>query len=105
MLDYTKAAIKQVGEDFKKVDLARNIITQIIYLFYLVYAIFAKNGIFAVNITLFVLSAAYFAFFMFVTVRETKKEVHKVVKTIYTRCKQIIKLFICHLRCHITWQA
>ena len=61
MLDYTKAAIKQVGEDFKKVDFARNIITQVIYLLYLVYAMIFDNGIFAVNITLFVLSAAYFA--------------------------------------------
>ena len=103
MLDYTKAAIKQVGEDFKKVDFARNIITQIIYLLYLVYAMIFDNGIFAVNITLFVLSAAYFAFFMFVTVRETKKEVHKVVKTIYTRCKQIIKLFTLGVMLYGVW--
>ena len=103
MLDYTKAAIKQVGEDFKKVDLARNIITQIIYLLYLVYAMIFDNVIFAVNITLFVLSAAYFAFFMFVTVRETKKEVHKVVKTIYTRCKQIIKLFTLGVMLYGVW--
>ena len=33
----------------------------------------------------------------------TKKEVHKVVKTIYTRCKQIIKLFTLGVMLYGVW--
>ena len=67
MLDYTKAALKQITEDFKKVDLIRNVLTQILYIFYLGYAIFIKSGNFTVNLVLFVLSVGYFAFFIWAT--------------------------------------
>lgn len=105
MLDYTKAAIKQVTEDFKKVDLIRNIVTQILYLAYLIYAIFARMGIFAVNLTLFALSAAYFAFFIYMTVQEVKKTIKKTIQLIFTRCKQIIKLFTLGVMLYGLWQT
>ena len=91
MLDYTKAAIKQIADDFKKIDRIREILTQIIYIAYLVYAIFAKTGIFTVNLVLFLLSVGYFAFFLFASAHETKKGLKKTVKTVYKCCKQLIK--------------
>ena len=103
MLDYTKAAIKQVGEDFKKIDFARNVITQIVYLLYLVYTMISTNGIFAVNLILFLLSAAYFGFFMFASVQETQKKIHKTVKTVYTRLKQILKLYSLGVMIYGVW--
>ena len=103
MLDYTKAAIKQVGEDFKKIDFARNVITQIVYLLYLVYTMISTNGVFAVNLILFLLSAAYFGFFMFASVQETQKKIHKTVKTVYTRLKQILKLYSLGVMIYGVW--
>lgn len=106
MLDYTKAALKQIVEDFKKVDLVRNVLTQILYLVYLMYAIFAKNGIFAVNLTLFVISVAYFAFFLYMTGQENaNKKVTKLAATLFKRCKQVIKLFTLGVMLYGVWIA
>lgn len=106
MLDYTKAAIKQIAQDFKKVDLVRNVLTQLLYIFYLGYAIFVKNGIFTVNLVLFVLSVGYFAFFIWATGQEnSNKKMQKVVKLIYTRCKQLVKLFTLGVMLYGVWIA
>lgn len=106
MLDYTKAALKQIVEDFKKVDLVRNVLTQIVYLVYLMYAIFAKSGIFAVNLTLFVISVAYFAFFLYMTGQENaNKKVTKLAATLFKRCKQVIKLFTLGVMLYGVWIA
>ena len=106
MLDYTKAAIKQIAEDFKKIDLVRNVLTQILYIFYLGYAIFIKSGNFTVNLILFVLSVGYFAFFIWATGQEnSKKKMQKVVETIYKRCKQLIKLFTLGVMLYGVWIA
>lgn len=106
MLDYTKAALKQIVEDFKKVDLVRNVLTQILYLVYLMYAIFAKSGIFAVNLTLFVISVAYFAFFLYMTGQENaNKKVTKLAATLFKRCKQVIKLFTLGVMLYGVWIA
>lgn len=106
MLDYTKAALKQITEDFKKVDLVRNVLTQILYIFYLGYAIFIKSGNFTVNLILFVLSVGYFAFFIWATGQEqTHRKMQKVVFTIYVRCKQLIKLFTLGVMLYGVWIA
>ncbi|MBQ8394228.1 MAG: hypothetical protein IJX49_01475 [Clostridia bacterium] len=106
MLDYTKAAIKQIAQDFKKVDLVRNVLTQLLYIFYLGYAIFARSGIFTVNLILFVLSVGYFAFFIWATGQEnSNKKMQKVVKLVYTRCKQLVKLFTLGVMLYGVWIA
>lgn len=106
MLDYTKAAIKQIAQDFKKVDLVRNVLTQLLYIFYLGYAIFARSGIFTVNLILFVLSVGYFAFFIWATGQENaNKKMQKVVELIYKRCKQLIKLFTLGVMLYGVWIA
>ena len=46
MLDYTKAAVKQTIDDFKKMDYIRNVVTQVLYIAYLAYAIFSGSGFF-----------------------------------------------------------
>lgn len=106
MLDYTKAALKQITEDFKKVDLVRNVLTQILYIFYLGYAIFIKSGNFTVNLVLFVLSVGYFAFFIWATGQEqTNRKMQKIVAVIYVRCKQLIKLFTLGVMLYGVWIA
>lgn len=93
MLDYTKAAFKQTMDDFKRIDYVRNIVTQILYIVYLVYAIFSGTGFFIANLILFILAAGYFGFFLYMSMNNGKKQIKNAVKTIFTRCKQIIKLF------------
>lgn len=93
MLDYTKAAIKKTIEDFKKIDLVRNIATQVLYLVYLLYAVCVGSGFLPVNIILLTLAAAYFAFFLFVTFRGVKKQIKRTVRTVYGYCKHLLKLF------------
>lgn len=96
MLDYTKAAIKKTFDDFKRLDYIRNLSTQILYIAYLVYALFAGAGVFAANVVLVAISVAYLGFFLFVTLGQTsklKQKTKKIVTRVFVRCKQLIKLF------------
>ena len=95
MFDYTKAAFKKTIDDFKLVDYVRNILTQIVYIGYLIYAlIIAKDYLWA-NVILLTLSVAYFVFFLFATAgaHKANKKTRSIVKSIYKRCKQLVKLF------------
>ncbi len=114
MLDYTKAAIKQTIDDFKKIDYWRNIITQVLYLAYLVYAIIfsamAGTRLLWVNAALFVLSSTYFAFFLYVTTLTPAQKLHPTVKRTFKYCKRFLKLYtlgimlygLCLTTTHIT---
>lgn len=110
MLDYTKAAIAKTVEDFKRLDLIRNVSTQIFYILYLVYTLIAGTGVIIANVVLLALSVAYFVFFVYATKQEVKKTLKKRVKRVFKRCKQLIKLFtlgvmiygICSVTSHVT---
>ena len=102
MLDYTKTAIRKTVDDYKRVDYIRNIITQLLYILYLTYAVYenvsarAEIGIFWVNATLFTLSVSYFVFFMIMTrgkPLEPPKRSQKFVGVVFKRSKQLLKLF------------
>ncbi len=96
MLDYTKAALRKTLDDFKKVDYVRNIITQLLYIGYLVYAVCTKVGFIWVDVALLALSVAYFVFFMVMTEGkplQPPKRGHKFGKKLFKRCKQLLKLF------------
>lgn len=95
MLDYTKAAIKKTVDDFKRVDFYRNVLTQLLYILYLSYALCTNAGKQWANIPLLILSVAYFIFFMIMSHGETskkKKQTKTIVTRIFKRCKQLIKL-------------
>lgn len=91
MLDYTKAAIKKTVDDFKRLDYIRNVATQILYIVYLIYALFAGAGILWANISLLSVSTAYFFFFLFMT-RCNQKPLKVFVATLFKRCKQVVRL-------------
>ena len=95
MLDYTKAAFKKTVDDFKRIDYIRNVLTQLVYIAYLVYALVVAKDYLWANILLLTLSVAYFVFFLFATTgkRKADKRTKSLVKSIYKRCKQLIKLF------------
>lgn len=103
MLEYTKVAVKQTVDDFKKIDYIRNIITQILYIAYLLYTLIAGSGILVANIILLVLSVGYFVFFLIATQKNADKKLKTVVKTVFTRCKQIIKFFTLGVMVYGIW--
>ena len=103
MFDYTKVAWKQIESDFKKLAFICNICTQLLYIAYLVYALFTKTGFFSANIILLILSIAYFAFFLYATQQELKKKTRKIIKRIYKRCKQLIKVFTLGILLYGLW--
>ena len=93
MFDYTKAAFKKIIDDFKKIDFIRSILTQGIYIAYLIYVVCIQSGVLAVNIALLTLACAYFGFFLYMKTRGVKKQVKKVVQKVYKWSKRLIKLF------------
>lgn len=93
MLDYTKTAIRQTVDDFKKIDFIRNIATQAIYIVYLIYAICVQTGVLIANIILLTLACAYFVFFLYMKTRGVKKQLKRMVRDIYKWCRRLIKLF------------
>lgn len=92
MFDYTKAAVKKIVDDFKRIDLIRCLLTQLLYIAYLIYVICIQSGTPILNIALLALASAYFLFFLYVKMRSVKKELRKLVKKIYKWCKRLIKL-------------
>ena len=93
MFDYTKAAFKKTVSDFKKIDLIRNISTQLIYIAYLIYVICIQSGNLIANVILLSLASAYFLFFLYMKIRGVKRNVKRTVKNVYKWSKQLVKLF------------
>ena len=75
MLDYTIVAWEKALNDAKRVFYGIGLVSQILYIAYLLYSIFAPAGIFIVNVILCVVSVIYFAFYVFY----------------YDKCKDYIK--------------
>ena len=96
MLDYTKAAILKIQEDLRKLLYWANLLMQLVYIIYLVYAVATSAGVMIANIILLAISVLYLAFFIFISFGGTnrlKKKARKVVGLVYKRSKQIIKVF------------
>ena len=62
MLVHSRAVVDKILNDFKKITFISSIATQAIYLIYLIYAIASNVGIFAINISLSVISAIYISY-------------------------------------------
>ena len=92
MFDYTKAALTQITKDFKKLCYILNVVTQTLYIAYLVFALATQKGVFAANVTLLSIASAYFVFFLIMTNRDANK-LKKRVKTVFKRSKQVINFF------------
>lgn len=92
MLDYTQVAGKKIYSDVRKISLVCSVLTQLFYIFYLIYALGASVGIFPVNLVMLVLSSTYFAFFVYNHVYGTKRLLAKTVGEAFKWCKRLIKL-------------
>ncbi len=96
MLDYTKTALKQAIDDFKKAFFLLKVATQTVYIAYLIYALISMRGLWVVNGILLALSLGYFFFFLFATAcgkSPDGKKMTKRVTAIYTWSKRLIQLF------------
>ena len=91
MLDNTVNAFKKTINDFKIFATVCNIVLQVISITYLVYAMIVGSGNLWVNLSLLVLSTAYFVFYLIVHTR--KKDLQKKVAKIFRWCKLGIKFF------------
>ena len=93
MFDYTKAALKKVVDDFKKILLCINVGTQLLTISYLILALCMGMGVLIANAILLTLAASYFVFFLYMEISKKKeKELKRRVKEIYAWCKRFIKL-------------
>lgn len=96
MLDYTKAAMEKIQSDFKIFVYRFTFASQILYIGYLLYMIFAPLGLLWANIPLLCISVAYFIIFLIATrpsLADKTKKLKKVSQNIYTRTKLLIKFF------------
>ena len=89
MLDYTIVATQKTVDDIKRFSFIFTLLTQALYIDYLIYAIITKVGYLWLNIPLLVISAAYFIFFLVASgkcgkkikdVKANTKHAFKVVK-------------------------
>lgn len=93
MLDYTQVAGRKIYNDVRKISLVCNVVTQLFYMFYLLYALLTYAGIFYVNLVLLILSSAYFAFFIYNHVYGTRKKLANALTQSFKWSKRLIKLF------------
>ena len=95
MLDYTKAAIGKLREDFVKMALIINYVSQLINITYLVYALFTTNN-WIINLLLLLISVAYLILTIAVTtgkIDKVKKKIQKIGKKIFKHSKLLIKAY------------
>lgn len=95
MFDHTRAAVDKTIADFKRFILGYNVVLQLIYIAYLVYALIAPSGFFYANIALLSVSVAYFIFYLAthnLEGREAKK-IKRQTKDAYKWFKLTVKAF------------
>ena len=73
MLDYTIVATKKTVDDIKRFTLVFSILTQILYIAYLAYALISDIGFTWLNIPLLAVSVAYFVFYLVIRGKNGKK--------------------------------
>lgn len=105
MFDYTKTAVNKIVADFKKFSYRFSIGAQIVYIAYLIYTLIVNAELWIINTILLALSVAYFLFFLIATAKDGNKTLKKRVKTIFKRCKQIIKFFTLGVMLYGIWQT
>lgn len=95
MFDYTRAAVDKTIADFKRFILGYNLVLQLIYILYLIYALIAPSGFFYANVALLSVSVAYFIFYLATHSLETKeaKKIKRQTREAYTWFKLTVKAF------------
>lgn len=92
MFKYTRAVLNETVSELKFIWFLFCVVTQIIYLAYLTYAVIAKVGLIYLNIPLLIISAIYLVVFLILHKNNDKK--NKKARQISAHVKTIIKLAI-----------
>lgn len=90
MFDYTTALIRHTLEQIKISIFKLIVLTQLLYIGYLVYAIIVDSGIFISNVILLIVSCLYLAFFIYDSLKKRKRTVPKRVKELRSLIKRLI---------------
>ncbi len=92
MLNYTRAAGRKIGKDLRMISTGLSIAAQLLSIVYLFYIVLFGSGIFAIKLTLLILSFAYFLFFCIATAYSAKKELKRKITLFYQWSKRAIKI-------------
>ena len=92
MFKYTRAVLNETVSDLRFIWFLFCVVTQIIYLAYLIYTVIAKVGLIYLNIPLLIVSAIYLSVFLILHKYNDKKT--KKARKISAHVKTIIKLAI-----------
>ena len=93
MFKYTVAAINKSVDDVKRASFLIDILVNVLYIVYLVYAIAVGSGNPFVNATLCALTAVFFVSYIVTSLDEKKARARKIVKKTYKRIKIFIDAF------------
>ena len=105
MFDYTKTAVEKIKNDFLKIIFACSVLVQGLYVAYLITALALGIGIPVVNGVLLGICAPYLAFYIVMFFRENQntKKTKRIVKIVYRRSKQLIKVFTLAASIYAIW--
>jgi len=92
MFDYTKGVFLKTVNDLKKIAFCFTCAVHVFQIVYLIYALCAPTGIFAVNVILLALCIAHFIFSIYKHGNEIKKSTKKAVRRTYKWAKRFLKL-------------
>lgn len=95
MFIYSRAVLNKITEDIKRFSFIFSLLTQAVYVSYLIFALVSGVGIFFANIVLLTLSAAYAVLIVINRIEQQKhaKASTKALKKIYRRSKIAINAF------------
>ena len=93
MLKYTVAAINKSLDDLRRASFLLDILVNVLYIIYLVYAIVVGSGNPFVNATLCALTAVFFVSYIVTSLDEKKKRARRLVKRTYKRIKIFVDAF------------
>lgn len=95
MFIYSRAVLVKIADDIKRFSFIFSLLTQAVYIGYLVFALATGAGIFFANVVLLSLSATYAVFIVINRIKQQKlrKDSTKTLKKTYRRIKIAINAF------------
>lgn len=96
MFDNTRRLFHETVEDVKRLSLWVNLLTQVVYIAYLIYAVATTARYLPLNIALLALSLAYFIAHLTFTVKgeRASRKVQKKVRDVFVISRRLIQLVI-----------
>ena len=93
MLKYTVATFNKIIDDIKRASFLIDLLVNLLYIVYLVYALAVGSGNPFVNATLCALTVIFFISYVITSLDEKKKRTRKIVKRTYKRVKMFLDAF------------